>query len=376
MFLKNKFFLLFFLMANSFIYSWYQLVSLKDFLTEHSEVIYIPCKEEVFFDYDPFPLSINPAGHPNMGFFDQNYILKAPNARIISMYGFMYYKNQFIKELRWKNNTGHIPSIFPTDDQVIKISGKVATISVPPYINYWHWISEVLCRLALLEIENIEYDYIYVPQTSSYMKETLALWGISENKIISPTDQMFCIQADEIIVPSMVVNVNFNPVDFACYAQPYLLEYVRNKLLSAVQKKGSSFEFSKHVFISRKDTNLRQIINEDQFFDCLKQHGFARYELGKMSVVDQILLFNQAEVIVAAQGTGLANSIFCNKKVKIFELFQRLNDATFWYLTQDFGLNYTPIKTVEFYNHYIKAYKEFTEMPLEIVDQIITLIKQ
>jgi capsular polysaccharide biosynthesis protein len=208
------------------------------------------------------------------------------------------------------------------------------------------------------------------------MRETLALWGIAKDKIISPTHEQFCIHADEVIVPSMVVNVNFDPVDFACYAQPYLLEYVRNKLLPAAQKRGASVPLGKRVFISRKDTHLRQIINEDEFFNCFQQYGFTRYELGKMSVVDQILLFNQAEVIVSAQGTGLANIIFCNKNVKIFELFQGLNDATFWYLTQDFGLNYTPIKTVEFNHHYIKAYTEFTQMPLEIIEQIMELINK
>ncbi len=350
---------------------WFDIVSLQKFSQSHPEVEYIPCSDETYFEYTPFPLSINMSHHPNIGNFDKTYALKIPNAQIQSRYGFVTYKNQFIEEFIWKKISIHLRHLqqIPSD-QVISIPGKVAVISQLAYFNYWHWISEVLCRLALLEMQNIEYDYLYVNQDSKFMRDTLELWGISKEKIIAPTSDDFAIKADEVILPSLVSNVDFGFAAFSCYAQPHLLKYVKEKLLNAARKHNPTISPCKKIFISRKDSSIRNIINEDEFFAALQPYGFERYELAKLSVVDQIYLFNQAEIIVSAQGTGLANSIFCNQNVKIIELFQGLNDATFWYLFQDFKFHYTAVQTAEFQEDYVTAWQMPTIMPLEVIEVI------
>jgi hypothetical protein len=96
-----------------------------------------------------------------------------------------------------------------------------------------------------------------------------------------------------------------------------------------------------------------------------------RYELERLSVAQQILLFHNAETIISPQGTGLANCIFCTPKTQIIELFQGLNDCTFWYLSQELGLNYTPIKTIEFSTNYFTGWSDNTRMPLNIIEKMI-----
>ncbi len=367
----------FFLISTHIVYSsnWFNVVPLKNFLKNNTDASYIPCFNERFFEYNPFGLSINHANHPNMGYFDKTYILKIQNAQIQSPYGFVLYKNQFIKEFMWKQIERHLGLINQIpDNNIIHIPGKIAVISQLAFFNYWHWISEVLCRLALLEMHHIEYDYLYVNQDSKFMKDTLRLWGISDHKIICLSDYNYAIMPDEVIVPSLVSNVDFGFAAFSCYAQTHLLNYVKEKLLKAALKEGTNKIFSKKIFISRKDTNIRNIINEDDFFEALKLYEFERYELAKLSVVDQIHLFNQAEIIVCPQGTGLANCIFCNPNVKIIELFQGLNDATFWYLCQDLKLNYTAIQTTAFQEDYLCAWQSPTSIPLEIAKVIAQLI--
>jgi hypothetical protein len=355
---------------------WFDIVPLQNFLQQHPEVSYIPCSDETYFEYTPFPLSINMSNHPNIGNFDKTYVLKIPNAQIQSRYGFVTYKNQFIEEFIWKKILIHLRLIqeIPSNN-IICIPGKVAVISQLAYFNYWHWISEILCRLALLDMQNIEYDYVYVNQDSKFMRDTLELWGIDKEKIIAPTGDNFSIKADEVFLPSLVSNVDFGFAAFSCYAQSHLLQYVKEKLLTAALKYLPTASFSKKIFISRKDSSIRNIINEDEFFASLKPYGFERYELAKLSVIDQILLFNQAEIIVSPQGTGLANSIFCNSDVKIIELFQGLNDATFWYLMQDFKFKYTAVQTTHFQEDYVTAWQTPTKIPLEVIEIIKPLIQ-
>lgn len=374
---KTLIFILLIFAKNISANSWFTLVSLQDFVKKHPEVQQIPCSEELFFEYNSFPLSINQASHPNFGNFEKTYILNIPHAQIQSRYGFVTYQDQFIEEFMWKKISYHLRLLQPIpQDKIIPISGKVAVISQLAYFNYWHWLSEVLCRLALLEMQNIEYDYLYVNQDSKFMRDSLKLWGIPTEKIITPTSDDFFVQADEVILPSLVSNVNFGFAEFSCYVQKHLLKYVREKLLAAALAHESSINFSKRIFISRKDSHIRNIINEDDFFKTLEPYGFERYELGKLSIIDQIHLFNQAEFIISPQGTGLANSIFCNPQVRIVELFQGLNDTTFWYLSQDLKFNYMGIQTTNFIEDYVAAWQTPTIMPTEIIDILKPLIAQ
>ncbi|HSW76619.1 MAG TPA: glycosyltransferase family 61 protein [Candidatus Saccharimonadales bacterium] len=351
---------------------WFDVVPLQELLKQDPSITYQKCFDAFSFDFKPFPLSINPDTHPNQGTFAETFIVTIPNGRVQSEYGFVLSNNHFIKELMWKGIEVHLNLVQKIpDNQIIKVSGRVAVITQLAYFTYWHWISEVLCRLALLELAGIEYDYLYVPQSSHFMKETLQMWGIPSEKIISPTHGAFCIQAEQLIVPSFVSNVNFGCVLFSCYAQPHLLQYVKEKLSTAAHHITPTIPLHKRVCISRKDTAHRRIINEERVFELFKEQDFHSYELDKMSVAEQILLFENADIIVSPQGSCLTNSIFCTQKTKLIELFQGLNDATFWYLSQALGLTYTPIKTTSFVPDYVAALKNNTYMPLYIIKKVI-----
>ena len=325
---------------------WFDLISVQDLLQQNPTIVYQKCYDEIPFDYQQFPLSIDPKIHPNQGFFKETFILTIPKG-IVQFYGLVLTpNNQFVEELIWKGfltNLTHVQKF----NQMIYLPYKVAVIGQIAGHNYWHWTTEILCRLALLELQGVQYDYLYVPYYLPYMQETLQLWGIDPNKIIVARNSL-CIQAEQLIVPSLVSNISLGTVWFSCYAQPHLIKHVQEKLLTAALKKGPSKKLSKRVFVSRKDARQRQVINEDEVYSLLQAEGFERYTLEHLSVVDQILLFHNAEIIVSPQGTGLANSIFCTSKTKIIELFQGLNDCTFWYLAQTLNLNYTPIATTEF----------------------------
>ncbi|MFA5999177.1 MAG: glycosyltransferase family 61 protein [Candidatus Babeliales bacterium] len=356
---------------------WFDVVPLQELLQLDPTIQYQKCFDELPFNHEPFPLSINPASHPNQGSFKETFILTIPNGRVQGEYGFVVTNDHFIKEMMWKDIEQHLNLVQQIpDDQVIRVSGRVAVIAQLAYFNYWHWTTEVLCRLALLELAGVEYDYLYVPQSAHFMKETLALWGIPTEKIINPTHGAFCIQADELIIPSLVSNVSFGCVLFSCYAQPHLLKYVKEKLLAAAQKIEPTLDLHKKVFISRKDATQRTILNEDRVFALFQAEGFHSFQLEKMSVAEQILLFNNADIIVSPQGTGLANSIYCQENTRVVELFQGLNDATFWYLSQTLGLHYTPIKTTTFFTEYVTAWKSNTYMPLYIIKKVIEDLKK
>ncbi|MBP6892494.1 glycosyltransferase family 61 protein [Candidatus Babeliales bacterium] len=372
--LKSYFFFIFLLLPSVINSWWFNLISVQDLITQNPTILYQKCFDKFTFNYQTFPLSINPEIHPNQGSFLETFILKIPNGTVQS-YGTVIVNNQFIQEFIWKGFVHNLNNITQlSDNQLIQVQGTIAVLNQTACQNYWHWVTETLASLALLELQNIEYDYLHIPQFSHFMEETLKLWGIKSEKIINADIYPFCT-ADQLIIPSLVSNISIGSVWFACYTQPHLIKYVREKLLTAALQQEPSEKLCSRVFISRKDAPQRQIINEDAVFQILEAEGFKRYTLDNLSVTDQILLFHNAEIIICPQGTGLANSIFCTEKTKIIELFQGLNDCTFWYLAQILNLNYTPIKTTNFTADYAIGWASNTYVPTTIIKKLIQDLK-
>jgi capsular polysaccharide biosynthesis protein len=233
----------------------------------------------------------------------------------------------------------------------------------------------VLGRLALLEIEGKDFDYVYVPTHAAYMKETLELWGIPPSKIIEARDDTMVI-ADELIVPSLVSSVAVAGCPrLVHYVPTYIVAYVRTKLLKAIEAKNYRYQGNKKIFISRQDASSRKILNEDEIFELLRDQGFERYFLTLMSIPEQILLFKNAETIVSAIGSGLTNIIFCDPTTRIIELYQARRDCTIWNLSQMVGLekNHLCVKTTEFIDQNEGQYD--TLVPREIINELIAKLR-
>src|SRR6478736_5721811 len=68
----------------------------------------------------------------------------------------------------------------------------------------------------------------------------------------------------------------------------------------------TSSSVSKRLLIERKGPT-RKIENFDQVQQFLAHHGFETIVLEEMSIVEQILLFQNAEFVIGTHGAGLTN---------------------------------------------------------------------
>lgn len=329
---------------------WFKTVPLEYILKINPQVNYQQVVDKVYFDYPEFALS---SKFPHKGYFDELFMLSVPQGKVQGMCGHVFIQNLLSDEMARGDRFECLVEIPKVPEQNIKkVSGKVAVIAQHgvggKWANYYHAIYEVLGRLALLEIAGIEYDWLYVPLDKKYVREALFLWGIDFKKIIAPTDEYFAIQADELIVPSMVINTSCGHAHAGNFQHPITSKYIKEKLLLGAKKENiDTSSFSKKVFISRKDShNARRILNEDEIFKLFEAKGFKRYEMSKLSVAEQVLLLHNAEIVVSEQGSGLANILFCKSDTMVVEIFQALIDNCFWWVSQMLDLNYIPIKTL------------------------------
>ena len=79
------------------------------------------------------------------------------------------------------------------------------------------------------------------------------------------------------------------------------------------------------VYISRQNSNYRNLINEEDIIHKLKSMDFVIIDTSNMSIFEQIEIFSSANIIVGPTGSALTNIIFCMKGTKIIEIVPKYN---------------------------------------------------
>lgn len=229
-----------------------------------------------------------------------------------------------------------------------KIKGKVLTIvQGASGNNYGHWLLEMLPKIKLCSehfpIENI--NYFYTPNLNKFHKETLSILNINDNQIIN-SEKYRHIQADEILAVDHPSYYKGFIKDQFKYQPTWVIDWLKETFLPHAKK----FNSNKKIFIDRTDSLSKhcQFQNEKEISDYLIKKGFTKYQLTKLTFLETIHLFKNAEIVVGAHGAALVNLIFCEPKTKIIEIKPITQTQTvFERLSIINNLEYKLIKTKE-----------------------------
>lgn len=337
------------------------IISIHNVIKENPLLHYQKIDDSFRMHLASFPIASSEDSSYNCPLMPESFILTLTNGRLFSDNGILLLNDTtVIQELLWPWSKIKKEKILelPSTSNPLFIKGRIASIAQEGYKNYYHWMTEIVPKILMLKDAQIEYDLLYVPRGPSFIKETLDLLGINPDKIIASDSTTF-IEAEYLIIPSFV--------SLSCYSTKETIESLWNAFLPIIKKSVTP----KKVFISREKAAYRKIINEEDLFTLLSKKGFKKYYLEEMTVIDQINLFHNADIIVAAHGAGLTNIIFCQPQTKIYEIFQEHEDDTFWHLSQVIGNNHTCIKTTEFKKNGGYTNTTLSEEVLTYIDNII-----
>ncbi|QHT67122.1 glycosyltransferase family 61 protein [Rhodocytophaga rosea] len=216
-----------------------------------------------------------------------------------------------------------------------KIQGTVFTLLTggAGLNNYFHWLIDSLPRIHLLKKSGYfdQIDWFLVPSYRlPYQKDTLGLLGITKDKIIEG-DKYPHIQAETIIASTAPRgNHTIIPV--------WVCDFLRSNFLNSQKKPQHNYRY---VYISRKDSAIRHITNEEALWALLKNYNFNKLVLNEVTFEEQINVFAFAEMIIAPHGAGLINLVFCNRGTTVLEIFASgYVKATYYDLSRKTGLNY------------------------------------
>lgn len=192
---------------------------------------------------------------------------------------------------------------------VQRINEAVGLLAAPQGWNYYHWLFDVLPRLHLLERwQGVIEKYAVPDNLSAVQLESLRLIGLESNRLLLLTANKR-LRCQHLYVPSLPGSEGCSP--------PWVLPFLREKFLphaANVEGRGPL------IYVVRGATAQRPVINESELIARLERRGFQIVTPEILSFVEQIALFRDARIVVAAHGAGLANLAFANK-IGILELF-------------------------------------------------------
>lgn len=280
-------------------------------------------------------------------------VLKLKNGKTLGQKGAILTKENILirdlsREFGLKKHTAleHIRFTKPK-----KYNGNVAILSTEGSNVFYHWLFDILPRIHLLKKAEIweDIDYFILPEIkSAFQEETLRTFNIPTHKMIFVSSANDFICAEYLFVaslPSLLGSVE----SWSCsFLRSHFFEYY-NIAPSSVKKR---------IYITREQSNGRQITNNVALFEMLQRYGFQKIYSENLTFKEQVQLFADAECVIAPHGGGLSNIIFCERGTKIVDIFHNnMVVQCFWIIAEHNHLDYYYYLN----NHSINNYNNYWE---------------
>jgi capsular polysaccharide biosynthesis protein len=174
--------------------------------------------------------------------------------------------------------------------------------------NYAHWVIRNLLKLALVDARPAlaQLPLLINDDLRPYQREFLELLGIADERLIK-VPRGVVVSCRDLVVPTQLRN------------HPRMIEgidWLRARL-AAWMATGPARDL---LFVSRRDTPVRTLLNEAELESALHPLGFRTVVPGAMSVREQVRAFSSAAAIVAPHGAGLANLVFAPRGAAVIEI--------------------------------------------------------
>lgn len=242
--------------------------------------------------------------------FEKINLYKISNS-YISTFGYIIYNFQILKQgisYRHRNSVSFKNVLsFILFKRKISIDNACLSIANGWVDSYYHFTLECLPKLYLMR-DFIETSTLVFPsKLTSFHKQWFDILDIHNIQLIND---------DEIVKTKLAITSNFSARDLNHHH--LITPHFRDWVLSKIQQK--NIEYNKKIFIGRKNPKYRVLLNKEDVIKMLNKYGFVYIEMEDFTVVEQILIFNNAQQIVSIHGAALSNICFCKPNTKIIDL--------------------------------------------------------
>lgn len=131
---------------------------------------------------------------------------------------------------------------------------------------------------------------------------------------ISPYEKLVCDKLINLYTYTKGKHENLFANEYMDFINKLFIDYYFE---SEDEVRADAFDL---IYISRKDTKLRNILNEDELLPVLEKYGFKVVITGNIPFKEQIKLFKNAKAIITTHGAALTNLMFIEEGTRILEL--------------------------------------------------------
>jgi hypothetical protein len=196
---------------------------------------------------------------------------------------------------------------------------------------YAHWILDTLPRI--FAIKDILSQYVVILPNYSKMgfrRDSLDLFPIRE-KIYIEKDHY--VKVENLYFPSFIAPTgNYHIGNITS-----LRKWIWNELSGNL-----NYKIGEKIYISRKKTGRRIIINETEIENLLIQKGFKTVYLEEYTFYEQISILYNTRFLISIHGAGLTNIIFMQPGSSLLELRLKgdFNNNMFFSLANAMDIRY------------------------------------
>lgn len=212
------------------------------------------------------------------------------------------------------------------------LAGRSATVMSKFHHNYYHWFNDSLLRLYLLDrFQGHAPVTVLVPPTlRDFQMQSLRYCLPEHGRIECVADDW--VQVEQLVLPSFITEPLVGMVP------PDAMAYIRTRIVTGVCG-GENPPPRRRIYISRAGTGHRQILNEHELMDCLRDYEFEIVRPEDLSFEQQVRRFRSADVIVGARGAALTNMIFA-ERARILEIASDVPFAGAIYFSMAYSLGH------------------------------------
>lgn len=207
--------------------------------------------------------------------------------------------------------------------------------------NYYHWFTEVLPRLIKV-LESINSDDILL-----LVDRAVSAQGINAlEKIMSNFSNIRytiyyaeigeSFDCDELIYCTplwlSLDNTTMLPhPESEFFVSKDNLKQIRTLLIEAARNDDNNLpKERKKIYLQRLNNRLRRVTNIVDLEKLLLKRGFVFVDTARLSISEQVQLFNEAEVVIGVSGAAFTNILFMSARAKAISLYPSTQSTNYY----------------------------------------------
>ena len=230
-------------------------------------------------------------------------------------------------EWKYANLFGSMTFIEALSSPAAEISDAIIFTSPT---NHWHFFLDGLANLSeelLAQCDTVFVDQALSDDQMGFLATYAKTLGASDLTIERLPQATYAVR--NVYVP---VNAPFDIKARNLRAQ-----------LRKIDAPGS--DTNKRIYVTRKRAKTRRLINEEELVSMLAaEFGFRCLQNEAFSLVDQLSLYRESEIVIGPHGAGLTNIVFSACPEFLIELFNTRQQSFYGRLSEALDIQYIGIE--------------------------------